>query len=177
MSENAIMVFTGRPPQQILDEGGTQAWALSPPRARKCTYVVCVQNRHTLERFSPTEPHDRAFMIGKITEVDLSEEQPEPSEDKPPRYIIKFREYARINIDASKLRDGNRNPVAYVDIIDLGIDPHSLEFKAIDGEASSADAKAAPTMEDRPLTMAQAKRGLAITFGVEPDAIEITIRG
>ena len=30
---------------------------------------------------------------------------------------------------------------------------------------------------DRPLTMAQAKRGLALTFGILPEAVEITIRG
>jgi hypothetical protein len=29
----------------------------------------------------------------------------------------------------------------------------------------------------RPLTIAEAKAGLAETFGVSPDAIEITIRG
>jgi hypothetical protein len=28
-----------------------------------------------------------------------------------------------------------------------------------------------------PLTMADAKKGLALTFGVKPEAIEITIRG
>jgi hypothetical protein len=28
-----------------------------------------------------------------------------------------------------------------------------------------------------PLTMAEAKKGLALTFGVAPEAIEITVRG
>jgi hypothetical protein len=36
---------------------------------------------------------------------------------------------------------------------------------------------ASAVVEDRPLTMTQAKKGLALTFGVSPDAIEITIRG
>jgi hypothetical protein len=110
MSKNAVMVFTGRSPEQILEEGGTQAWALSPRRARMCDHVVCVQNRHTLERFNPTQAHNMAFMLGKITEVALSDEQPETSEDKPDRHIIKFREFARVAIDASQLRVGRRTP-------------------------------------------------------------------
>jgi hypothetical protein len=173
--KNAVMVFTGRSPQQILDEGGTQAWALSPRRARMCDYVVCVQNRHTHESLNPTEPHNMAFMVGKITEVALSDEQPDPSEERPDRYIIKFREYARIAADATQLREGNRNPVSYVDLIDLGIDIKSLSFSG--SSSKVAPAAASTVAEDRPLTMAQAKKGLSLTFGVSPDAIEITIRG
>jgi hypothetical protein len=176
MPENTVMLFTGRPPQQILDEGGSQAWVLSPLRARKCTYVVCVQNRQTLERFSPTEPHNRAFMIGKITEVDLSEEQPDPSENKPARYIVKFSEYATVDIDATLLRNGDRNPVTYIDIMDLGIDVGSLKFKSV-GPPSPNGVNVASGSEDQALTIAQARRGLALGLGVPPEAIEITIRG
>ena len=39
------------------------------------------------------------------------------------------------------------------------------------GSATSSDGVAAP------LTIAAAKRGLAVHYGVEPDAIEIVIRG
>jgi hypothetical protein len=175
MSKNTLMVFTGRSPKQILDEKGTQAWALSARRARMCKYVVCVQNRNTLERFSPTEPHDMAFMIGKITEVSPSEERPEAEEDKPERYIIKFREYARIAVNAGPLRKGSRNPVSYIDIMALGIDPESLEYETISDSGVESDT--ATPIEDRPLTMAQAKKGLALTFRVPPDAVEITIHG
>ncbi len=178
MSENAVMVFTGRPPEQILEEGGTQAWALKPRRARMCDYVVCVQNRNTLERFNPTEPHNIAFMVGKITEVALAtdDEQPDPSENKPERYIIKFREYARIAVDVTKIREGNRNPVSYVNLIDIGIDIESLTFTTDSRPAVDIAARAA-AVEDQPLSMAQAKKGLALTFGVSPESIEITIRG
>jgi hypothetical protein len=119
-----------------------------------------------------------AFLIGKITEVDLAddEEQPDPSEGKPIRYIIKFREFARVAIDATKLRHdmGGRNPVSYINLIDLGIDADSLDFSG----RTEPIAEATPrNIEDQPLTMAQAKKGLALTFGVSPDAVEITIRG
>lgn len=178
MSENAVMVFTGRPPKLIREEGGTQSWALNPRRARMCPYVVCVQNRDTLERFSPTEPHNMAFLVGKITEVALADEgeQPLPSDDLPDRYIIKFKEYAPIAVDASELRRkmGGRNPVSYIDLMELGIDSNSLNFS----ERTDDPVEERPaSTEDQPLTLAQAKKGLALTFGVSPDAVEITIRG
>jgi hypothetical protein len=34
-----------------------------------------------------------------------------------------------------------------------------------------------PTGAIRPLTMSDAKKGLALTFGVPPEAIEITVHG
>ncbi len=44
--------------------------------------------------------------------------------------------------------------------------------------ASEAAADAAqPTGRRKGLTIDEAKKGLAATFGVKPDAVEITIRG
>ncbi|MDD0974008.1 hypothetical protein [Pseudomonas fontis] len=49
------------------------------------------------------------------------------------------------------------------------------ELLALEVQAQDADGAkpSAPT----PLTLAQAKAGLALTFGVDPSAIDITIRG
>lgn len=167
MTENAIILFTGRPPDQILAEGGTQAWVLNARRARKCKYAVCVQNFHTYEEFSPTEPHKTAFMVGKVSAVDLSDDQPDPVEEKPERYIIRFDQYARIAIPDAW--DGSRNPVKYTDIMSLGINPANINFQPM------PEVKKAVRPEEG-LTIAQAKIGLSITFGVKPEAIEITIR-
>lgn len=41
--------------------------------------------------------------------------------------------------------------------------------------SSPSNAKSKPTVG--PLTMAEAKKGFALTFNVPPEAIEITIRG
>ena len=66
----------------------------------------------------------------------------------------------------------------------LGIDPERLSWQAM--PAPSFD-PVPPTKEDdeadfqpaagRPLTMAEAKKGLALTFNVPASSIEITIRG
>ena len=72
-------------------------------------------------------------------------------------------------------RAGNRNPVSYVELDDLGIDPDKFEF--ITASDVKPEAPQEADTDDRPLTMAQAKQGLALTFGVPPEAVEITIRG
>ena len=41
----------------------------------------------------------------------------------------------------------------------------------------SADQISAPIFEDSPLTIAEAKRRLALTFGVDPSAIKIIVEG
>src|SRR5215204_2299245 len=97
MREDTIVTFTGRSPQQILEEGGNQAWELDLDRASMCKYSVCVQNKNTrIKEFRPTEPHRTAFMVGRIFSIEPADEQPEPHNRR--RYIIKFSEYARINL-------------------------------------------------------------------------------
>jgi hypothetical protein len=98
--------------------------------------------------------------------------------DADGRFLIQFSEYARVNIpDAWQ---GGRNPVSYGTLEDLGIDPSSLKWMPMPEVKESVLAAEPPAPNAGPvgpLTMAQAKQGLAQTFGVKPDAIEITIRG
>jgi hypothetical protein len=44
-------------------------------------------------------------------------------------------------------------------------------------EPVPASAPVKPNAGVQPLTMSEAKKGLALTFGVAPETIEITIRG
>jgi hypothetical protein len=61
----------------------------------------------------------------------------------------------------------------------LNIDPAKAKFQpvphddAVSAPLPSASASAPAGM----LTIAEAKKALAATFGVKPDAVEITIRG
>lgn len=178
MSDAAIVVFTARGFGQILSERGSQAWKLDAPRARKCTYLVCTQNRHHDYDWAKSEaPHGTAFLIGKVDGI-------EPAVDtEETRWLVRISEYARI--DVPNAWDGSRYPVRYVKTMEelvqyLGIDPATLQFQPV---PESGDEKLqAPTREEgsggvRPLTIAQAKKGLALQFGVGIDTIEITIRG
>lgn len=111
------MVMTARGPDRILAEGGTQAWHLNPENARRYGYVVCVQNRNNGNWGGATEPHLMAFLIGKISAVELSDESAD--QGKPSRYMIKISEYARIAVQAPAWV--GRNPVKYADLAYLDI--------------------------------------------------------
>jgi len=172
MTDSAIVVFTGRGRNQILREGGSQAWALNAQRARKCSYLVCTQNHPGEEWATPEAPQGTGFLVGKIMGV-------EPSAEGEDRWHIRISEYAPIDIP--DLWDGGRNPVRYTTLEALGIDPSTLNFEPMpepDAPSSGASAPAfAPSGSIPPLSIADAKRGLAAYFGVGLDAIEITIRG
>jgi hypothetical protein len=144
----AIQTFTKNSLENILESGGDHSWPIDPLRAREYKFLVCTS----------TVGMDRgtSFVVGKISSID-----PSPFREK--RYIIRFSEFATIQIP--KHWPGNRYPVRYTTLEELGIDPNKLIFE-----------KASPTKSDT-LTIAQAKVGLAKHYDVSEDNIEITIRG
>lgn len=173
-AEDTVVVFTARSPERIIREGGSQAWVLNPARAKQCTWLVCTQNRHNPDHeFSDaTEPHGAGFLLGRISAVRKSEE-----EEDSDRWIIAISEFARINIPDAW--DHGRNPVRYASLAELGINLEEVTFQPMPPRAEEQ-----PLPVERPspvsgavLTIAEAKRQLAGTFGVKPEAIEITIRG
>src|ERR1019366_294153 len=128
--ENTVFVFTGRSVDQMLSEGGSQAWALDAGRARRCAYVVCSQNRHSDTIRSGVAPHGSAFLVAKIADV-------VDSPEVPGRYNILFSEFARIAVPS--LWGGWRNPVKYTSLEELGIDEARLTFEAAPPHTPSQD--------------------------------------
>jgi hypothetical protein len=180
MRQEIVVVFTAKSVERILSEGGSAAWRLDRNHARRCEYVVCTRNIN-----SPwgdgTEDHQSAFLIGKIHDVVPCRPTPENAEHEKKRFLIEFDQYARLNIpNAWK---GDRNPVKYARLDDLGIDPTKLAWETMPHvtETPKRDtSREAASMNGagvKALTMAEAKKGLALTFNVPPEAIEITIRG
>jgi hypothetical protein len=171
-TEDTVLVFTARSPERIVREGGSQAWVLNVTRAKACTYLVCTQNRHNPDHDfeDATEPHGAGFLVGKISRITPSIEHPDGE-----RWIIGISEYARIEMPG--LWEGWRNPVRYASLADLNIDPGTLKWQRVpEAAAPPAHQKAAAQPVAR-MTIEEAKKALAATFGVRPDAIEITIRG
>lgn len=162
---SAVCVLTARGIERILAEGGSQAWVLDAKRARACAYVICVQNRGFADDWgNVSAPHHTAFVVGRLKDVVRSQEV-----DCENRWLLTFSEYAEV--DVSDAWPGNRNPVLYTDLESFGISLESLQFHPMPEQEAPAPPKAAP------LTIAQAKAGLALTFGVTPDDIGITVRG
>ena len=183
MSQEVAVVFTARSTERILTEGGTSAWRLDRNHARRCKFAVCTRNAHnnTWDQGDwpqGKEPHQAAFLVGKILDVVPSLAPPENNESSKDRFLIQFSEFARVDIpNAWK---GYRNPVKYTSLEELGIDPSTLKWEPMP-EPTNLSPPAVEALTHRvaigALTIAEAKKGLALTFNVPPEAIEITIRG
>jgi hypothetical protein len=175
MTKEVAIVFTAKCLERILREGGTSAWRLDRNHARRCAYVVCTRNANA-DWVEGQETHHSAFLVGKIRDVVPCSPTPENHEAPKNRYLIQFSEFARVNIP--NVWKGDRNPVKYATLEELDMDPTTLKWEIMQRPAASL-AEAAPVSRSavKPLTMAEAKRGLALTFNVSPEAIEITIRG
>jgi hypothetical protein len=175
MSQEVTVVFTAKSVERILAEGGSSAWRLDRNRARRCEFVVCTRNARA-EWGGGTEAHHAAFLIGKIRDVVACAATPENNESSEHRYLIQFSQFARLNIP--NMWKGDRNPVKYEKLEDLGIDPSTLIWEPMPERVkANAPVEEVSKKGVTALTMAEAKKGLALTFNVPPEAIEITIRG
>jgi hypothetical protein len=178
MPEEVAILFTAKSVERILKEGGTSAWRLDRNHARGCVYAVCTRNAQA-DWVEGPEAHHSAFLVGKIRNVVPCQPTPENNEPAKNRYLIQFSEFARVDIP--DFWKGDRNPVKYVSLEKLDIEPSKLKWeKMADPVDTSKSADPVPVSKlpaGRALTMTEAKQGLARTFGVRPEAIEITVRG
>lgn len=175
-----VAVFTARSPQRILQEGGSQAWALDAARVRALPFIVCVQNQNNPNRdFSDaSEPHGSAFLVGRISDV-----VPAPEDVTSGRWIIQISEYSTIQ-NPKNVWQGRRNPVRYGQLEEFDIDVDNLTFHSVaeiqKDFAPPPQISVTPMADDggaAPISIATAKRGLAAFYGVSLDAIEVVIRG
>jgi hypothetical protein len=175
--DKCLLLFTSRNVDQMLRDGGSQAWVLNFQRARECRYLVCAWNpRGDYAQPNVNLGHGEAFLIAPISSIELAA----PSEPAG-RYIVRFTEYAAPR-ERKLAWNGQRNPVAYTTLTQLGFDSTALVFAPVtaqheNGTKSSGDPRRVSESDVEPLTIALAKRGLALHYGVKPDAIEIIIRG
>lgn len=160
---DALAIFTGKGEETTLRAGGCQSWVLDRGNARQCKYAVLFYNTHA-EWSDGNYPHGSAFLVGRISDV-------VPSEENSERWRVVFSEYAKApSIDAWRWR----NPIKYTTLEELGIDESKLKFRPM---PSVAKAVYVAPAQGKLWTIADAKRELAKSFGVSPDAVEITIRG
>lgn len=163
---NIVMVFTSKPLETMIKEGGAGYWSANKKRLEKCTYIVATKSNTLREHF----PNDidikrgSAFLIGKISNIAES--------PKGDRLIIQFAEYTEVNIPNAW--PGNRNPVAYTKVESFqakhGIDLSTIKWQAF--PEKDVDSLAVV----QPLTVDEAKNGLAKSLGIDPSCIEIQIK-
>ena len=171
MPHSAIAVFTANSRNEILEVGGSVSWVVAEKQALRREYLVCIRNARGV-KFHDHEPHGTAFLVGRISGL-----TPHGTDKKGmPRWIILISEYAFV--DYPEKWGEWRNPVKYTTLEELGIDLKDLTFKPMPAPTKVLTPQpSSETVRGRPLTILEAKAGLALQFGVLPEAIEILIKG
>jgi hypothetical protein len=166
MNREVMMIFTAKSVKEMLRVGGTQSWVLDPVRAKQCEYAVLCRNAHT-DWGDGREPHGVAFMVGHIADV-------VPSTETRGRWLVKFDKY--VVVDVPGAWKGWRNPVRYGNALPFSVE--DLPFEPMPEPTDTVTVGALGSANtSKGLTIDEAKLGLAATFGVPPEAVEITIRG
>lgn len=162
---DTVMVFTSTPLEKVFEDGGSGNWSAKASRVASCQYVVLVKSDTSSNGFPTNDvPLGSAFLIGKVTGTKESEEVN--------RLIIQFSEYAEINLPGAWT--GNRNPVAYLDIEDLEKKYQDFSLAELTWHPFPTE-KVKEVDTVKPLTIADAKLGLAKQLGIDPSQIEIRI--
>ena len=168
---SAIAVFTADSRNEILEIGGSAAWVVAEKQARRREFLICIRNARDVD-FPGHERHGTAFLVGRISGL-----KPHGHDRKGmPRWIIEISEYALV--DYPEKWGEWRNPVKYTTLEELGIDLKKLKFQPMPIPTKVLALPAPPERSKTGgLTIAEAKAGLALQFGVPPEAIEILIKG
>ena len=171
MPHSAIAVFTSENRAEILAVGGSAKWVVAEKQARRQEFLVCIRNAREVD-FRDHEPHRTAFLVGRISDL-----KPFGVDRKGmPRWVIKLSEYAEV--DYPEAWGAWRNPVKYTSLEELGIDLKQLKFKPMPAATKDLSPPTPPPLaKTGALTIAEAKAGLALQFGVPLEAIEILIKG
>lgn len=160
-SNDTMLVLTSKSMDTMFAEGGCGYWRAKESSILSCRYIVATRNARSNWN-QGNEEHGAAFMIGEIAGVT-------PVDG---RYVINISRFALLNVPDVWI-SGGLNPIRYVSLAETGINVGALDWKAWSAESLGTGVK----KEIRSLTIAEAKAGLALSFGVDIEAIEITIRG
>lgn len=167
-NDAAVVVFTSETRQNILDQAGSRGWVLSPKSVERCAYLVCCRRQDWNNKAEGIASRT-AFLVGRISSLTPLDESTNARGQA--RFRIGISEFADIAV-ADVWRKELRNPVAYASLKELGIEQRRLKFQPIPDSSSVGPGKAPGA-----LTIADAKKALAATFGVRPEDIEIIIKG
>lgn len=163
-----VKVLTNESGPDIIAKGVVGNWKADEERLARCEYVVCVRNAKA--RFAPPDvPHGAAFLVGKVIGAMSAGDG---------RVQIVIDEYWTCSI-RDVWNDKSQNPVRYLTKTlaekQLGLSFADIPFQDVPSPVA-LEANPASTHTE-PLTIPQAKAGLAKTLGIKPEQIEIIIKG
>lgn len=158
---DTVVVYTSKDTEMLFEQGGSGDWKANEARLEKCSYLVAVANAHSNWSKHLEDRHKHAFLVGKVSGV-------KDAPATPGRLIIKFSQYALIDVPNSW--DRQRNPVRYTNLSEFDLNTEELDWQDFPtDQVQEVDSTS-------PLTVNEAKNGLAKHLGISPDCIEITIR-
>lgn len=176
-----LTALTFKSASHIVSDGGTQSWVISPYRARRCDYVICVRHQHGPYKAEGNEPHKHAFLVGKVSGV-------VPSSETADRFRVEMSEYAIV--EGPQIPLNSASPTQYFpSLSSIGIDAASLHWKPIcdlpgaDVSAPRPPVDAFTTEDDlgggvaAVSVLMQAKKLVADGLQVPLSAVEIIVRG
>lgn len=160
-TSDTIVTYTKNSLQDIIKAGCDRSWVLNQNRAKTCKYLVCCHSQGA--------KRGNAFLVAHISRIRLVDVDEGSKND---RWAIDISQYA--SVDIPDVWEGWRNPVHYTS-------SEKLKLKKID--LSTIDLKKLPEGEKKsddnipPLTLEQAKQGLAKYFNISTEQIKILING
>lgn len=165
---NIVIVFTSKPLETMIVEGGSGHWSANRKRLEGCSYLVATKSNTLREHFPSNTNIEQgaAFLIGRISNIANA-----PASESG-RLVIQISEYAEVNIP--EVWTGNRNPVAYTDAESFQRQ-HRINFSELTWQRFP-ETELRSEIDVRPLTIEEAKKGIAKTLGIDPSCIEIQIR-
>ena len=178
-----LTVLTFKSAAHIIGDGGTESWKISPGRAGRCAYVVCVRHQQGPYKAEGDEPHKHAFLVGKVSGV-------APSRETTDRFRVEMSDYAII--DGPKVPLDSASPTQYFpSLSSAGIDEAALQWNPISDapyQGANQLPKNAHMAEDSlrdgrdgedivPISVfMQAKKLVADSLHVPLSAVEIIVR-
>lgn len=158
---NTVMVLTSKDLNTFFIEHGCGDWKINQSNLAKCSYLITTANSNSDWSQHPKELHGNAFMVAKIIGVFKSNKNPD-------RLVIEFDKYAHLNLENAW--NGQQNPVRYVNYEDFDLDLTNLNWLDFPVKEKSKEDNVTP------LTIEEAKKGLAKKLGITVENIEIIIR-
>lgn len=162
---DTVAVSTRDSREAILAANNSAAWTLNINKwGGRLKYLVCLEKEGSQRR---------PFLVCKISAIRL---RPDPK-DRSARYAFEFKEYADVPAEVD-LIDGSQYPVRFGTLSGFGIDAEALAFQPAPPKTLpfSYSSESQQPKGDSGITIAEAKRRLALGLGLSEEQIDIVIR-
>ena len=165
---DSIVIFTKDRPESVIAAHGSGSWRVNVEKWDGAIDWLILTNKIGDAR--------QVTLVGRVVGF-----EPDTGGRNPGRYAIKIDAYALMDDADLTFSSKSTNPVQFRKAVDvLGFDPTTRELTLVGDRKLRASYEfresTAHKLSAKPLSIAEAKEGLAVSFGISPDQVEITIR-